>query len=318
MKKRGFTLVELLVVIAIIGILIALLLPAVQAARAAARRMQCANNLKQLALGCHTYHDTFNTLPPGFIREGAQPSRSNWGWGSRVLPYIEQTNLYDQLGVGELALNEAADISAVQTALLVPVDAFRCPDDSADEVNPAGYRTLYTASGGKPLVATSNYIGVNNHWDTRWGGTGCFRVVNRTMLQNKTFSAFEFRDIKDGTSNVLLLGERSWEVNKPGGGMRECGAGMFVGARKDNGDNHWGYCSNLGGFYRQINYGGSDVCRRGFSSGHAGGAQFAFADGSVQFISEMIDHKTDATQTTPDSTIERLASRNDGQPVGDF
>src|SRR5688500_18954736 len=103
-RKSGFTLVELLVVIAIIGVLVALLLPAVQAAREAARRTQCVNNLKQLGLGIHNYHDTYKVIPPGALDFGATPTAGptipSWGFATKILPFIEQGTVYDRLNPG--------------------------------------------------------------------------------------------------------------------------------------------------------------------------------------------------------------------------
>ncbi len=155
--RSGFTLVELLVVIAIIGILIALLLPAVQAAREAARRSQCTNNLKQLGLALHNYHDANTKLPPGWLQKyvGTALSSTGWGWGSFVLPFVEQQSLFDiiQPGQGSLwaATAEVAKLAAMQQEL----KAYRCPSDIQTVTNSG--RLI----NGQALTV-SNYIGNNS------------------------------------------------------------------------------------------------------------------------------------------------------------
>jgi len=136
--QRGFTLVELLVVIAIIGVMVGLLLPAVQAAREAARRMSCSNNLKQIGLALHNYHDTYRGLPPGYINNPpalAGPvagNNSQWAWGAFLLPFMEQSPLFEQLQVGQINLSAALTAGGPfdKTAIVnKPVDAFICPSD---------------------------------------------------------------------------------------------------------------------------------------------------------------------------------------------
>src|SRR5687768_5426071 len=129
--NRGFTLVELLVVIAIIGVLVALLLPAVQATREAARRSSCSNNLKQIGLGLHNYHDVILSFPSGYI-DSPVASREQWGWAALMLPYIEQGPLHDKLGVSrgtldqQLVVNGAVVVAAAES----PLKVFMCPSDS--------------------------------------------------------------------------------------------------------------------------------------------------------------------------------------------
>ncbi|WP_339749897.1 DUF1559 domain-containing protein [uncultured Rubinisphaera sp.] len=122
-KRIGFTLIELLVVIAIIAILVALLLPAVQQAREAARRSSCKNNLKQIGLAMHNYHDTHSCFPPGYVDqmgesdEGDALTENQWGWGSQILPFLEQGAVFDVLDVGDNKLSDCATSgSAVNTA----------------------------------------------------------------------------------------------------------------------------------------------------------------------------------------------------------
>lgn len=136
-RKQGFTLVELLVVIAIIGILVALLLPAVQAAREAARRMQCSNNLKQLGVALHNYHDTHKSMPPGFLPKrnanGAKTNNVNlWAWGALVLPFMEQQALHDKLNVGNNHLeliSSTAGPGTLKEVMQQAIPSFRCPSD---------------------------------------------------------------------------------------------------------------------------------------------------------------------------------------------
>ena len=145
--KSGFTLVELLVVIAIIGILVGLLLPAVQAAREAARRMQCSNNLKQMGLAMQTYHDTHKTFPSGYTVDLIAPAQigttsmmslvnqSHWSWGAFILPFIEQSNLYNNLGVGSRTLHSNLTNAAGLAALADSAATFVCPSDPGPALN---------------------------------------------------------------------------------------------------------------------------------------------------------------------------------------
>ena len=254
MKRRAFTLVELLVVIAIIGILIALLLPAVQAAREAARRSQCSNNLKQLGLGMHNYHDTFKSFPSGYI-VGAGASawtagnQSSWGWGALILPFVEQTALADRLSPGSFRLSDALTAGGAYdrvAELQTPIAAFRCPSDLAKETNVGGYG-LPNASGAIVPSATSNYIG--NNTSHRWhpgGGrlqgydtsqSGQWTGLTAANEPNGIFwreSDVKMRDIVDGTSNTICVGERAWELGGPNSTTVRCNAGVVHGSYTSN------------------------------------------------------------------------------------
>jgi len=349
-NRVGFTLVELLVVIAIIGILIALLLPAVQAAREAARRSQCSNNLHQLGLAIHNYASATRTFPSGYITNfpfisTTQPQdnileRSNWGWGALLLPYAEQKAMSDTLAVGTRALWEDLLIPAGLVALQSPIATFVCPSDTGPALNnfteamadnPAdanarNYRRVVTSDGTTQIaIAKANYVGVACSSisftppvrpDTYGPATGVF-------FQN---SATSFNDITDGSSNTLMLGERAWRVHD-----------LNVGAA-----NALGFSAELSGYtsrnraitavlgipYYGINYTTSNRVHmsRGFYSTHPGGAQFALCDGSARFISETIDYNWSTVPGAPpwingawvDNLLERLCAKNDGQAVGNF
>jgi prepilin-type N-terminal cleavage/methylation domain-containing protein len=137
-SRVGFTLVELLVVIAIIGILVALLLPAVQAAREAARRSECTNNLKQIGVALHNYHDTHKMFPPGWIPQTGMPGGGSgyaWGWGTAILPFMEQASLPDQIQYGKITIYAAAGDPAILPLMQTPIAPYRCPSDVGPPTN---------------------------------------------------------------------------------------------------------------------------------------------------------------------------------------
>ncbi len=160
-SRKGFTLIELLVVIAIIAVLIALLVPAVQKVREAAARSQCSNNLRQIGIALHSYHDVKKTLPPGALEYGG--NNEAWGWSALILPYLEQENLYKQMNVRGQSLS--ALLSSSQKNLVqTPLSVFLCPADGVKTLNLSRKHddSLYfkgTANYGQP-EAKSNYIGV--------------------------------------------------------------------------------------------------------------------------------------------------------------
>jgi len=328
-RRRGFTLVELLVVIAIIGVLIALLLPAVQQAREAARRMQCSNNLKQFGIALHNYHDTYGSFPPGYVhQEAIGGDGSSWSWGSQILPFIEQNALADSLNVGSQPLTDALTDATLVDLMKQPVQAFLCP--SATGPNPNTGHVLRKASGTES-VATSNYVG--NNTSHKWHSGG--RLVGSTVGQESQWSNGPganhaptgifwrnskngMRDITDGTSNTIAIGERCWRLNNPAGGQFECNAAVVIGADHKN-EQLW-IRTVLGGGAVPINH-AHNQCSYGFASRHPGGAMFALCDGSVRFLSETIDHSPAATGSGGsfnNSTFEKLLARNDGQPIGSY
>ena len=197
-RYRGFTLIELLVVIAIIGVLVGLLLPAVQQAREAARRMTCVNNLKQTGLAMHGYYDSNRQLPSGYISPGmsaADPSASEtakgYAWGFVLLPYMEQSSLFDSIDQTGEAVGTSNEAKAAEANL----GGYRCPTDTA----PVSF-SVNNGSGTVDLP-TSNYVAVlgwNNVTTEAGQGNGVF-------FRN---SDIQFRDIRDGLSTTICVGER--------------------------------------------------------------------------------------------------------------
>ncbi len=205
MLRKAFTLIELLVVIAIIGVLIALLLPAVQAAREAARRAQCTNNLKQMGIALHNYHDTVGAFPPGLISVPASDGANSgpgWGWGAMLLPTMEQSVVYHSINV-----NLPIESGANSTARLTKINTFACPSDAYFEpqFTVVDESTSSTALGA-PIcdVASSDYV-------------GCFGTGDVSDYPGRDFGnglffrnhSVKIAEITDGTSNTLAVGEKS-------------------------------------------------------------------------------------------------------------
>ncbi len=304
-SRRGFTLVELLVVIAIIGVLVALLLPAVQAAREAARRSSCNNNLKQLALAMHNHHDTYGQFPAGGDHSG-DGSREMWGWGAHILPFIEQENLYDQLQVGQRDLKQTLDVSGLRPLVQTKLDAFICPSDTGNHLMDGGQMNggtgrNFRGDAGLPgsfRVGKSNYIGVCGYWDVD------DRNNNGVLHRG---SDIAFRDITDGTSQTFMIGERN----------EFCAQGAWVGNRNVTGGGPQGADYTMGRVSRPLNHAnnGSHQCVEGFASEHPGGALFAYADGSVHFIPDTINYRVLSghnNQNSNNTRRQELASGNPG------
>ena len=230
-------LIELLVVIAIIAVLIALLLPAVQQAREAARRSSCKNNLKQLGLGLHNYHESFGAFPPGYIDlRGTAPgtvtdNHGHWAWSAFLLPQVDQGALFNILKVGDVRPTTVITTNRIEMQSRVP--GFRCPSDSGPGVHDAavepGYAIETTAAANTGLSLT-NYVVVNGHASVRQrpatnpvdGTTGASGAFYRDSFVG-------FRDISDGSSNTVLVGERAWLL-----GTFRMSAGTLL-ATRDNG-----------------------------------------------------------------------------------
>jgi|694.fasta_scaffold28579_3 prepilin-type N-terminal cleavage/methylation domain-containing protein/prepilin-type processing-associated H-X9-DG protein len=324
--QKGFTLVELLVVIAIIGILVGLLLPAVQAAREAARRMSCSNNLKQISLSLHNYHDTYNKFPSGqyFCKPGGtcvnRPDwLQGWGWSASILPFIEQGNLGRQLDYGR-NLYDPVNIQIVRT----PMPIFQCPSDATrrPEVPPSGI------ASDPRRIATSNYCGNGGSFSNSFESNSLASATDQNWTNGvlRRDSKHKFADISDGTSNTILIGEVThynftWDPTMYGHYDPPSGTACCTLALVRHGNQRLNPPPSANNVIK----------REGFHSLHTGGAQFTFCDGSVHFISQNIDfsnrQRTTATQNDLfDSAnggrdygvYQRLFSRNDGQVIGEF
>ncbi|WP_459555687.1 DUF1559 family PulG-like putative transporter [Lacunimicrobium album] len=342
-SRSAFTLIELLVVIAIIATLVAILLPAVQQAREAARRSTCKNNLKQLGIALHNYHDTYNTLPPGHVLDPfAGDDHGHWLWSAMILPFVEQSALYDTVRVGSPVTKAMGDSTRQMQQLLT---VFRCPSDTGPPVFDPASRLGYTIDAIPTTGATLNDIPVSLTNYAVSNGTAYPRARKATNYINGTTGATgafwensrcKFSDITDGLSNTILVGERAYLVkgdNMWGAmclairGNLAAGNGPTAYDKSGNAAANQGMFSYTGTTFFGINpivsifTGGTrDIANSGYSSGHQGGAQFLLGDGAVIFLNENIDNT--GTGALPngitDSTFERLAAIQDGEVVGSF
>jgi prepilin-type N-terminal cleavage/methylation domain-containing protein/prepilin-type processing-associated H-X9-DG protein len=323
-RRAGFTLVELLVVIAIIGILVGLLLPAVQAAREAARRMQCSNNLKQLGLAMHNYHSAFNKLPFSASPQiGAVGTRQRGvSWIVRIMPYIEQNNVYSGLEfAGDFTMQDGLT-PIVNFNLLnnLRVPGLECPSSPLPKT-----QTYTTHSNGSVTLQMINYVGIaGSYW--RGGSTTVVSTDPQTNIYGiavhngmitpigTNSRAASFASASDGTSNTMMIGEQSdffYDANLNKIDRRSCG---WRGGAWGNGAGSGNWTQNVTTVRYPIGtFGGSgnsnpyDV-NVALTGAHTGGLNVALADGSVQFLSETIEF---AIQTA-------LADRGDGTPIGEL
>lgn len=332
-SSRGFTLVELLVVIAIIGILVALLLPAVQAAREAARRMQCGNNLKQIGLALHNYHDSYKHFPPARIRTNNAGvnawNTNNISWLARILPQIEQQPLYDQINF------ELWDGQAQPAIYGVVLSPYRCPSDpgkgSFPWTDPGGTRRI-----GNPLLqdhGPTNYVGCVGHDVELRDSTNSRGFLTRSeadAVTKRGTGMINMASFIDGTSNTLAVSEciighprdtnnsslttqaHADTVTQQNNG---CGTTLMTGSTTRARGISWfrGYEPASMAFTSVMSPNAnlwdcgnnSNTFIGAARSVHPGGVQATMADGSIQFFSETIDW----------NTWKFLGGMNDGVPV---
>jgi prepilin-type N-terminal cleavage/methylation domain-containing protein/prepilin-type processing-associated H-X9-DG protein len=269
--RLAFTLVELLVVMAIIGILVALLLPAIQAAREASRRTKCLNNLHQMAIGMHEFHDAYGYFPPAFLKP------NNWGWGVWILPFVEETNLFQSLNPNATPISVSSDTTT-------PIQVFTCSSDPSPPLH------IFYSNYAKSDYAVSEQVSDGS-------------------------SKIRLKQITDGTSKTLMIGERDMENQ----------AGAIWAGRETTS----GVASVIGRPTWLLNtkYAGGATCcttdtlctRFAWSSLHPGGVNFALCDGSSRFFPETIE--SDPTQQTCNKPIvanfvlQNLYFRNDNNSV---
>lgn len=316
-KKKAFTLIELLVVIAIIAVLIALLLPAVQQAREAARRSQCKNNLKQLGLALHNYHDALLVFPPGGTT--CNPcskynGKSGHNWQASILPYIDQAAIYNKLnwfmtGWPNYGTGGSAD-SVHDTIIQTVIPAFLCPSSPL---------ATYQGYGGTPNSGTypwlageaaTNYVGI----------AGATPSTSPKQSRAGTFfinSKINTAKITDGTSNTMVVGEYSGLAkgqpklsNDTAGGTGYCNTSPWAGFYDDGVT----YSQNAG--YKSVYFppntkwlgNGADYNTQSLKSPHTGGVHILMGDGAVKFLSDSISF----------ATLQYLADIADGNVVGEF
>ncbi len=295
LRKKGFTLVELLVVIAIIGILVALLLPAIQAAREAARRTQCNNNLKQIGVALHKYHDTYKILPPSYVNNGPEIM---WGWGMLILPFMEQQALFDTIDPVRWGGGGGNPVHRADTNpdLTLRIEGYRCP---SDPFRPAT-SSVFSATG---QAGASNYV-----------------ISEGVAAYDPSHNAHALADVLDGTSNTMLVGERDTYQHAGAIWPGRQNSTAAVAFRSLYPPNYLGV----------TNWDNPTCIRYVASSEHPGGINVTFCDASVHWIASTIesayggncgDNTTDPVHKwfpKNDFLYQKLFNMQDGNAVGTF
>jgi prepilin-type N-terminal cleavage/methylation domain-containing protein/prepilin-type processing-associated H-X9-DG protein len=299
-KKSAFTLIELLVVIAIIGVLVGLLLPAVQQARESARRISCANNIKQVAFACLNYHEQRLALPPARLADGFAT------WAVVILPNLEEQPAFDSWDIA------ARYYAQTDAARKIQVPSYYCPTRRAPgQVSQPGYNDGNSVGGLSDLAACCGsmirYTGASPNWQDSVNANGVIITARSKVVSSRIVNGFEglvnLAAITDGTSKTSLIGEKYVRRGQLG-----IGTGGETGASGDgsvyNGDHEW--------FYTRVAGAGAALCdgpddtslyhATRFGSDHPGVCQFAFCDGSVRALSNM----------TPTTILAAMTQRDDG------
>lgn len=297
---KGFTLVELLVVIAIIGVLVALLLPAVQQAREAARRMQCTNNLKQMGLGVHNFHDTYGVIPAASFSRPPESHTGVWryavfsGW-IVILPYIEQQQFHDAFNI-EVAVDHSDNIAIFQN--LDPISTYFCPSRRPPVKTGSNHHGDYAFCAGGELPN-----GVASHTNTIDPTRANGMFLRPRDTGNQRNGQLTFAMVEDGLSNTFAIGEKRIEE------FRDTNNDLIDGVRQSDVDGQhyrWGWHSTRSAASPMNGplLGTLSDTDNNFGSKHPGGCNFLLGDGSVRFVPETIDFLL----------YNRIAARNSGQP----
>lgn len=335
--RQGFTLIELIVVLMILAVLGALLLPSVQRSRTVSRRVQCKNNLKQIGLALHTYSDTFGSFPSGFEVTSTE-SHFGWGWNTQILPYLDNAPTYQILVDNSRELPDRLNDARLPPSLFM----FRCPNDrglpTVNEVSVLGPATKEVDAESsvetKYIFPRSNYFGISGYLHSKAGGiesnsSGDAKIteplVNAGSLGNRgiddkgdlnycdpanfggTFCQNHWNQLtafKDGTSNVIVVGERYSPAKRDSGAI---GHGTWIGVPDFASTS--GLAMLLGDTSIKINAGAKQQAQTtGLGSDHSSGSHFLLADGSVRYVSENINIQT----------YRDLSTIDDGRVLGDF
>jgi prepilin-type N-terminal cleavage/methylation domain-containing protein/prepilin-type processing-associated H-X9-DG protein len=321
-KWRGaFTLVELLVVIAIIGVLVALLLPAVQMARESARRMSCSNNLKQPPLACAGYHNAYGVLPVSRLDH-----RGALTWAVQLLPYLEQNSFFEQWDITRLYYDQGPNVAAGDAIRRTPVNTYLCPSRPRPAISVSGDTPdtpfsgarvppqYYTGAVSDYAVCIGNDTGPESSGIAGEGGNGAISVAlipwvyvvpvragGPPGILGPQRSMTRFSNIRDGLSNTLFFGEKHVRLGQFGNGNSEGDGSVY------NGD-ILSFASRAAGVRNPLAFAPTERFRTQFGSYHPGVCQFAFGDGSVRVISVSISP----------SILDALAQRADGRSIPNF
>lgn len=344
--KRGFTLIELLVVIAIIAILVALLLPAVQQAREAARRTQCKNNLKQIGIALHNYHDVYKMFPCGIA---ASPDDNfgfdddGYAWGVMLLPFIEQTNLYQSLpmtvnswqgshtgttenggmgfvaGAGNYGVHRDyyARFGTPLPGADTIIKAYRCPSSALPDRIPASYnqgKVSYNYAASRPHCV--GFAVTDYKMSGGFGDRGFGAKPRDLYFAGRNFNT-RIRDITDGTSNTIAIAESAY----PGRSGNELPVWISGVTSDENSLFKTQYPSTINAGTNANDFAAATDDDSPFSW-HVGGAQFLFADGSVHFLSENLDtgyiSEPIGDPWAVEGVFEALGTCDDGLVIGEF